>query len=107
VTWNDTSLYVDIISCVLKLAALPTQCNNITLPSWNIARLWYCAYPSIWECALPRNLPINEVQVEEDDLLGLGLGRPIYIKAQVEEFLKFRTPRDQTDLSAGDSRACL
>jgi hypothetical protein len=33
---------------------------------------------------------VEAVQVDEDDLLDLCLGRFIYIKAQVEEFLKFQ-----------------
>jgi hypothetical protein len=37
----------------------------------------------------PRDLLVNAVQIDEDDLLGLGLGRLIYSKAQLEEFLKF------------------
>jgi hypothetical protein len=32
VTWNNTSLYVDPISYVIKSAASPTRCNDITLP---------------------------------------------------------------------------
>jgi hypothetical protein len=30
------------------------------------------------------------VQIEDEDMLDLGLGRSIYSKAQVEEFLKFQ-----------------
>jgi hypothetical protein len=29
------------------------------------------------------------VQIDDDDLLDLGLGQSIYSKAQLEEFLKF------------------
>ncbi len=46
-------------------------------------------YPSIRECAPPRNLPVEAVQVDEDDLLDPGL-RSQYSKAQVEEFLMFQ-----------------
>jgi hypothetical protein len=51
---------------------------------------WYCAYPSIRESAPPRDLPVRPVQIEDEDMLDLGLGRSIYSKAQVEEFLKFQ-----------------
>ncbi len=46
--------------------------------------------PSIRKCATPRDLPVKAVQIEEEDVLDLGLGRSIYSKAQVEEFLKFQ-----------------
>ncbi len=51
---------------------------------------WYCAYPSIRECAPPRDLPVKPVKIDDKDMLDLGLGRSIYSKAQVEEFLKFQ-----------------
>ncbi len=90
VTWNNTSPFVDLISYVIKSAASPTRCNDIALPRWKIAGRWYCAYPSIRECAAPRDLPVRPVQIDDEDALDLGLGRTIYSKAQVEEFLKFQ-----------------
>jgi hypothetical protein len=89
-TWNNTSLFVDPISYIIKSAALPTRCNDIAPPRWNIAGWWYCAYPSISVCAAPKELPVKVVQTEKDDLLDLDLGWSIYSKAQVEEFLKFQ-----------------
>ncbi len=90
ITWNGTSLYVDPISYVIKSAASSTRCNEIAPPRWKIAGRWYCAYPSIRECAPPRDLPMRPVNIEDEDVLDLGLGRSIYSKAQVEEFLKFQ-----------------
>jgi hypothetical protein len=90
VTWNGTSLYVDPISYVIQTAASPTRCNDIAPPRWKIAGQWYCAYLSIRECAPPRDLPVRPVNIEDEDGLDLGLGRSIYSKAQVEEFLKFQ-----------------
>ncbi len=84
VTWNNTSLNVDPISYVIKSAASPTRCNDIGPPRWKIAGWWYIAYPSIRESAPPRDLPVKPVQIEDEDVLDLGLGRSIYIKAQVE-----------------------
>ncbi len=37
ILWNNTSLYVDPLSYVIKSAALPTRCNDIATPMWNIA----------------------------------------------------------------------
>jgi hypothetical protein len=88
VLWNNTSLFVDPISYLIKSAA--TRCNDIAPPRWNIAGQWYCSYLSIRECAPPRDLLVNMVQVDEDNLLDLDLGWSIYCKAQVEEFLKFQ-----------------
>ncbi len=90
VTWNGTSLYVDPISYIIKSAAFPTRCYDIAPPRWKIAWRWYCAYPSIRERAPPRDLPVKPVDIEDEDVLDLGLGRSIYSKAQVEEFLKFQ-----------------
>jgi hypothetical protein len=35
-------------------------------------------------------LPVKPVKINDKDMLDLGLGRSIYSKAQVEEFLKFQ-----------------
>jgi hypothetical protein len=90
VTWRNGSFFVDSISYVIKTAALPTRSNDIAPPRWNIARKWYCAHPAILECVPPRDLPVEAVNIDEDDLLDLGLGRSIYSPEQVEEFLPFQ-----------------
>ncbi len=78
VTWNNTSLYVDPISYLIKSAASPTRCKDITPPRWKIVGGgWYCAYPSIRECAPPGDLPVKAVQIEDEDVLDLGLRRSI------------------------------
>jgi hypothetical protein len=87
ITWNDTTLFVDHISSVIKSAALPSGHNDRAPPWW---WWWYCGHPYIWECAHARDLPVEAVQVDKDNLLDLGLGRSIYSKVQVEEFLKFQ-----------------
>ncbi len=84
VTWRNGSLFVDPISYVIKTAASPTRCNDIAPPRWNIPGKWYCAYPAVRECAPPRDLPVEAVNIDEEDLLDLGLGRSIYSKEQVE-----------------------
>jgi hypothetical protein len=55
-----------------------------------IRNKWYCAYPSIRECAASRDLAVREVHIDEDDLIDLGLGRSIYRQAQVKKFLKLQ-----------------
>jgi hypothetical protein len=47
VTWNNTSLFIDPISYMIKSVASPTRCNDITLSRWNIVGRWYCAYPPL------------------------------------------------------------
>ncbi len=49
VTWNNTGLFMDLISYVIKSAASPTRCNDIAPPRWNIVGQLYCEYPSIRE----------------------------------------------------------
>jgi len=90
VTWKNSSFFVDPISFVLKTAASPTRCNDIAPPRWSIAGKWYCAYPAIRECAPPQDLPVDLINIDDDDVLDLGLGRSIYSKEQVEEFLAFQ-----------------
>jgi hypothetical protein len=80
VTWNGTSLYVDPISYVIKSAASPTRCNDIPLPRWKIAEQWYCAYPSIRECAPPRDLPVKPVDIEDEDVLTWAKGGPSTVR---------------------------
>ncbi len=38
----------------------------------------------------PGDMPVEAVQVDEDNLLELALGWLVYSKTQVEEFLKFQ-----------------
>jgi len=52
-------------------------------PRWNITGKWFCAYPVIRECAPPRYLPVEAVNIEKDDLLDLGLGMSAFSKEQV------------------------
>ncbi len=104
VPWDNTSLFIDPISYVIKSMASPTRCNNIAPPRWNIARWWYCAYPSIREYVPPRDLPVNALKINEDDLLYMGLGWSI-AGGGVSEVPGF--PRDQGGLPGGDSRAGL
>ncbi len=92
VTWRNGRFFVDPISYVIKMAASPTWCNSIAPLRWNIARNLCCANPAIWEWA-PLREPacgVEAVNNEEDKLLGLGLGRSVYSKEQVEEFLLFQ-----------------
>ncbi len=90
VSWGNASVFVDPISFVIKTAASPTRCNDIAPPRWNIAGRWYCAYPAIRECAPPKDLPVEAVIINEEEVLDLGLGRSIYSKGQIAEFLQFQ-----------------
>ena len=75
---------------VIKTAASPTRCNDIAPPRYMIAGKWYCAYPAIRECATPRDLPEEAIHIDEEDPLDLGLGRSIYSKEQIADFLRFQ-----------------
>jgi hypothetical protein len=50
---------------------------------------------------------VKAVQIEDEDVLDLGLGRSIYSKAQVEEFEVSGLPRDPACLPDGDCRTGL
>jgi hypothetical protein len=73
--WNSTSLFVDSISYVNKSAASSTWCNNILPLRLNSPRGWYCRYPVIWDCTTPRDLLVEAVRIDDEDLLDLSLGR--------------------------------
>ncbi len=54
------SIFLDLISCV--------RLNDIALPRWNITMKWYRAYLAIQECAPPRDLSVEGVNIKENDL---------------------------------------
>jgi hypothetical protein len=63
VTWNTTSLFVDLISYVIKSAASPTQYNDIAPPMWNTSRALVLCIPCHPECAPPRDLAVEAVHI--------------------------------------------
>ncbi len=47
VTFNDTEVFVDPISLVIKTAAAPVRCNDIAPPRWRLGGKWYCSFPAL------------------------------------------------------------
>ncbi|OBQ32975.1 MAG: hypothetical protein AN484_27535, partial [Aphanizomenon flos-aquae WA102] len=90
VTYNGTDVFVDPISMVIKSAGVITRCNDVAPPRWLIAGRWYCSYPAIKDCADPEEIPVQAVLVDEGTVVNQGLGRSIYSKEQLEEFVKFQ-----------------
>ncbi len=90
VVWKSENYFVDPINFVLKISGSPVRCNDIAPPRWLIANKWYCAYPIIKECVGPKELPVEEVKIEDESLLGMGLGRSIYSKEQLVQFAHFQ-----------------
>jgi hypothetical protein len=90
VTFNDTEVFVDPISLVIKTAAAPVRCNDIAPPRWKLGGKWYCSFPALRDCAEPAQLPVDPVKVSDVNLLNLGLGRSIYSKEQMEDFARFQ-----------------
>jgi hypothetical protein len=86
VTFNSTEVFVDPISLILKTAASPVRCNVIAPPRWKLGGKWYCSFPALRDCVEPAQLPMDPVKVSNVDILGLGLGKSIYSKEQMEEF---------------------
>ncbi len=41
VTFNETEVFVDPISLVIKTAAAPVRCNDIAPPRWKLGGKWY------------------------------------------------------------------
>jgi hypothetical protein len=90
VTFNDTEVFVDSISLVIKTAAAPVRCNVIAPPRWKLGGKWYCSFPALRDCAEPAQLPVDPVKISDVNLLNLGLGRSIYSKEQMEDFAQFQ-----------------
>ncbi len=55
---NGTNVFVDLISFVIKAAAAPVRCNDVTPPRWRLNGRWYCAFPEIRDCAEPGKIPM-------------------------------------------------
>jgi hypothetical protein len=85
--YNNTNVFIDPISFVIKAAAAPVRCNDIAPPRWRLNGRWYCAYPQIRDCSEPGRIPIN---IDDVDVMNLGLGRSIYSPEQLEEFMRFQ-----------------
>jgi hypothetical protein len=90
VTFNDTEVFVDPISLVIKTAAAPVRCNDIVPLRWKLGGKWYCSFPTLRDCAEPAQLPVDPVKITDVNVLELGLGRSIYSKEQMEDFARFQ-----------------
>jgi hypothetical protein len=65
-----------------KAAAAPVRCNNIAPSRWRLNRRCYCAFTQIRDCAALVRTPVK--------VMNVGLGRSVYIPAQLEEFAHFQ-----------------
>jgi hypothetical protein len=59
VTQRNSSIFVDPISYVIKMAASPTRCKDIASSRWNNAGQRYCMSPAFKECVPPRDPPVE------------------------------------------------
>jgi hypothetical protein len=76
--YNNTDVFIDPISFVIKAAAAPVRCNDIAPPRWRLNGRWYCAYPQIQDCSEPGRIPIKPINIDDVDVMNLGFGRSIY-----------------------------
>jgi hypothetical protein len=90
VTVNNTNLFVDPISFVIKAAASPVRCNDIAPPRWKLGGKWYCAFPQIRDCGEPGQIPMTPLKTQDVQVLGMGLGKSIYSPEQIDEFIRFQ-----------------
>jgi hypothetical protein len=100
VTVNNTNLFVDPISFVIKAVASPVRCNDIAPPRWKLGGKWYCAFPQIRDCGEPGQIPMTPLKTQDVQVLGIGLGKSIYSPEQIDEFIRFQ-------VSQGTRRAFL
>ncbi len=104
--YNNTDVFIDPISFVIKAAAAPVRCNDIAPPRWRLNRRWYCAYPQIRDCSEPGRIPIKPVNIEDVGIMNLGLGRSIYSPEQLEEFKRFQESQGSRRAFLADSAEC-
>jgi hypothetical protein len=90
---------------VIKTATSPVKCNDIALPRWKLGGKWYCSFPALRDCTEPSQLPVDLVKIIDGDNLGLGLGKSIFSKEQMEEFARVSSqPKHTQSVSGGSSR---
>ena len=69
--YNNTDVFIDPISFVIKAAAAPVRCNDIAPPRWRLNGRWYCAYPQIRDCSEPGRIPIKPINIDDVDVMNL------------------------------------
>jgi hypothetical protein len=87
---NRTEVFVDPISYVIKTAGSPVHCNDIALPWYKVEGKRYCSYTKLRECHDLAMLLMDEVRIEGLKMNGIGLGKSIYTKKQVDESAAFQ-----------------
>jgi hypothetical protein len=75
---------------VIKTDTAQVRCNDIAPQRWNLGGKWYCSFPALRDSAEPSQLTVDPVKNSDVDILGLGLGKSIYRKEQMEEFFHFQ-----------------
>jgi hypothetical protein len=91
-TLNNTDIFVDPISYIIKTHAVPVRCTDIAPPRFLIGGRWYCLFEGrgLSECHSPMNIPIAEMEIDDEPLPKWGLGRSIYSPEQLEAFHEFQ-----------------
>ncbi len=87
---NETNVFVDPISFVIKAVAAPVRCNAVAPPRWRLSGRLYSAFPEIRDCAEPGKIPMKPIAIDDIKVMNLGLGRSIYSPAQLEEIACFQ-----------------
>jgi hypothetical protein len=66
--YNDTEMFVDPLSLVLKSHAVIVRCNDMAPPRFEIRGYWYCLYSGggLGECHDPGLIPISLPELGPD-----------------------------------------
>jgi hypothetical protein len=83
-------IFVDPITYVITSAGSPVHCNVVAPPRYKLGGKWYCSYPGLREYHDPAMLPVDDVQIETLRMNDIWLGKSIYMKKQLVEFVVFQ-----------------
>jgi hypothetical protein len=93
VTFNDTEVFMDPISLVIKTAAAPVRCNDIAPLRWKLGGKWYCSFLALRDCAEPAQLPVDPVKISDVNVLDLDWGEAYTAKSKWKTSHGSRTAR--------------
>lgn len=89
---NETRMFVDPISLVLKEVPTILRCNKVATPKWFISESWFCRVNEdapLEACPPPEMVPLQPVNINVS-MPAWRLGASIYTDDELEQFYAFQ-----------------